>query len=157
MAIDFTKEGQAETVRSIGNSRIKVANAGHGTLGPILDNISNEDRLAMTKQGVSELLQGTIGVNKAKAAGRQISDKDILRARQSGVPLGEQRGRGASDKDIQRLEKVILKSISGKPLKTSITEEQQKKDKEEAETVFILLQRLLGGLNVEAKETATNE
>lgn len=59
----FTKAEKAASEKSIGNARIKVATRGRGTLG---DKIANKDRLAMTRQGVKELLAGTIKLNKIR-------------------------------------------------------------------------------------------
>ena len=89
--------------------------------------------------GVKELLRET------QRSNRQISDKDISSF-----------NRAKLDKDILKLEKIILRAAAGKPLKKSISESQAKKDEQEAKTVFILLQRLLGGLNVEMTESEAN-
>lgn len=60
---NFTRKDKAEALMSIGNTRIKVATKGRGTLG---GKISNKDRLAMTRKGVQELLKGTRDANRLK-------------------------------------------------------------------------------------------
>ncbi len=60
----FTDKEKAESEKSIGNARIKVATRGHGTFP--FDKISNKDRLAMTRQGVKEVLSGTRKSNRIK-------------------------------------------------------------------------------------------
>lgn len=66
MGINVTDKDKAEAEESIGNTRIKVATKGHGTFGPVLDKISNKDRLAMTRQGVKEVLSGRRKANRIK-------------------------------------------------------------------------------------------
>ncbi len=71
----FTKKEKAKSKVAIGNTRIKVATRGRGTLG---DKISNKDRLKMTRGGVKLKLEGTRELNKIKAKKRASSQKPFL-------------------------------------------------------------------------------
>ena len=120
-------ESLARSEESIGRAKIEIANKGRTQFG---GTFSNEERIDLAKSGTKDFLPGMQKLNR------------IIRN---------------ASPDISKMTRQIMKASEGKPLKTSITLEQRKKDKEEAKTVFLLLQRLLGTDTAKASEATTDE
>lgn len=73
MAINVTKSDRAKALIATGRAQINRANIGKGMFG---EKISNKQRLKMTKQGVKDLLKGTIAQNKIEAERKKQAAKN---------------------------------------------------------------------------------